>query len=471
MKAILYPMLLLAILIGCTPTKKDERISALEQYLSGQAQYFKFNGNVLVAKNGEVLFKKSFGLADYNANIPLNDSTIFELASVSKQFTAMGILLLEEKGKLSLQDSLRKFFPELPYSGITLHHMLTHISGLPDYMPLFEKTWNKTKIATNADIITLLANEKPAVHFKPAMKWEYSNTAYALLASIIEKVSVQSLQEYLKAEIFDPLGMENTRIYNTRRSGERIPNYAFGYVWSEEDKKHVLPDSLPYFNFVHYLDGIQGDGVVNSTITDLLKWDRALALRKGLPKNAIENLTKKQSLVDTTEQTYYGYGVFHRNDKHGEFITHSGGWPGYTTNLARYLKDDYTIIVLSNNNSPSPPISEALASVLYSDTLVMPYEHKPITLDSTQLAAFNGKYEFRGKKFEFKVERDTLFQIYENGRRFHLIPESTTKVYMDGDRDIQYELRQDEGKRSIHIITFGMVNRVSLRNNETQKEL
>jgi CubicO group peptidase (beta-lactamase class C family) len=469
MKTFIYPMFLLTFLMGCIPAKKDDHNSTLEQYLSGQAQYFKFNGNVLVAKNGEVLLKKSFGLADYDDNIPLNDSTVFELASVSKQFTAMGILLLEEKGKLSLQDSLRKFFPELPYSGITLHHMLTHISGLPDYMPLFEKTWDKTKIATNADIIILLVKEKPDVNFKPAMKWEYSNTAYALLASIIEKVSGQSLQEYLKAEIFTPLGMKNTRIYTTRRSGERIPNYAFGYVWSEGDKKYVLPDSLPPLNFVYYLDGIQGDGVVNSTIADLLKWDRAIALRKGLPASAIEKMTTKHSLVDTTEHAYYGYGVFHRNDKHGEFITHSGGWPGYTTNLARYTKDDYTIIVLSNNNSPSPPISEALASIIHNDTLVMPYEHKPITLDSTQLAAFNGKYEFRGQKFEFKVERDTLFQIYENGWRFNLIPESQTKMYMDGDRDIQYELREDEGKRSLYIITFGMAQKVSTLNNENKK--
>lgn len=465
MKKLVYPLLLLAILIGCTPAKKDDRIASLEQYLSGHAQHFKFNGNVLVAKNGEVLFKKSFGLADYDAGIPLNDSAVFELASVSKQFTAMGILLLEEKGKLSLQDSLRKFFPELPYSGITLHHMLTHISGLPDYMPLFEKTWDKTKIATNADIIALLAKEKPAIHFKPGVKWEYSNTAYALLASIIEKVSGQSLQEYLKAEIFDPLGMTNTRIYSTRRSGERIPNYAFGYVWSEEQKKHVLPDSLPNFDFVYYLDGIQGDGVVNATTADLLKWDRALALRKGLASSAIEKMFTKHSLADTTDQAYYGYGVFLENGKHGEYITHSGGWPGYTTNLARYPQDDYTIIVLSNNNSPSPPISEALASILYSDTVIMPYEHKPITLDSTQLAAFNGKYEFRGQKFEFKTEHDSLFQINENGRRFHLTPESATKVFITG-RDIQYELREDEGKRSLHVIAFGSVSKIASTQND-----
>jgi CubicO group peptidase (beta-lactamase class C family) len=469
MKTFIYPLFLLAILIGCTPAKKDDRSSALEQYLNGQAQYFKFNGNVLVAKNGEVLLKKSFGLADYDANVPLNDSTIFELASVSKQFTAMGILLMEEKGKLTLQDSLRAFFPELPYSGITLHHMLTHISGLPDYIPVFEKAWDKTKIATNADIITLLAKEKPAVHFKPGMKWEYSNTAYALLASIIEKVSGQTFQEYLKAEIFDPLGMTNTRIYATRRSGERIPNYAFGFVWSEEQKKHVLPDSLPYFNMVYYLDGIQGDGVVNSTTADLLKWDRALALRKGLPATAIEKMTTKHSLADTTDQAYYGYGVFLENGTHGEYIRHSGGWPGYTTNLARYLKDDYTIIILSNNNSSSPPISEALASILYSDTLVMPYEHKSITLDSTQLAAFSGNYKFNGQKFEFKVEHDSLFLVTESGRRFNFIPESKTKVFMDGGRDIQYELREAEGKRSLHVITFGVAYTVPALIAETEK--
>src|SRR5690606_36419727 len=133
------------------------RLVQIDEYLSGQSKYFKFNGNVLVAERGEIIYQKSFGLADFDSNRPLNDSSVFELASVSKQFTAMGILLLEQKGMLSLQDSLRKFFPELPYSGITIHQMLTHISGLPDYMDVMDEKWDRIRIAGNADIVTLLA--------------------------------------------------------------------------------------------------------------------------------------------------------------------------------------------------------------------------------------------------------------------------------------------------------------------------
>mgnify|MGYP001546062255 CR=1 FL=1 len=183
-------------------------------YMQKQVAENDFNGNVLVAKNGKIIFQKSFGYADFDTKRLLNDSSVFELASVSKQFTAMGILLLVEKGKIKLSDSLRKFFPQLPYHNITIRNMLTHTSGLPAYDNEMALKWDHKKIAFNKDVINFLAKEKPPIRFQPGKKWEYSNTAFVLLASIIEKVSGQSFKNYMAENIFTPLGMTHSRVYN-----------------------------------------------------------------------------------------------------------------------------------------------------------------------------------------------------------------------------------------------------------------
>jgi CubicO group peptidase (beta-lactamase class C family) len=455
------PVLALLLLIGCTGIETDQRRGLLDEYLSGQSKHFKFNGNVLVAERGEIIFQKSFGLADFDSNRELNDSSVFELASVSKQFTAMGILLLEQKGLLSLQDSLRKFFPELPYSGITIHHMLTHISGLPDYMDVMGEKWDRARIASNADMVAMLAQEKPDVHFKPGTKWEYSNTAYALLAVIIEKVSGQTFKAYMQENIFDPLKMADTRVYNTRRSGERIENYAYGYVWLDSLNKHVLPDSIPDLDFVRYLDGIQGDGIVNSTTSDLLKWDRALAKKERLPAAAIDKLLSRHSLVDTTSNVYYGYGVMLEDSEYGTQVAHGGGWPGYATYLTRYADRDITIIVLSNNNAASPRISNAIAAIVHGDSVIMPYKHVSVHLDSAQLSRFEGKYKFHGEPFELKIENDSLFLFSGGRRRLHLIPESETKVFADNESDTQFELQMgNEDSQKLFLIFSGVKEQV-----------
>lgn len=454
---LLTPLLALILFFGCTRIEKDQRSTLLDEYLSGQEKHYKFNGNVLVAERGKIIYQKSFGLADFDSNRQLNDSSVFELASVSKQFTAMGILLLEQKEMLSLQDSLRKFFPELPYSGITIHHMLTHISGLPDYMDVMYEKWDRTQIAGNDDIVAVLAQEKPKAHFKPGTKWEYSNTAFALLASIIEKISGQSFKAYMQENIFDPLKMTDTRVYNTRRSGEQIENYAFGYVWSDSLNKHVLPDSVPDLDFVRYLDGIQGDGIINSTTADLLKWDRALANHEGLPSAAIDQLLSHHSLVDTTSNVYYGYGVMLEDSEYGKQVAHGGGWPGYATYLTRYADRDVTIIVLSNNNAASPRISNAIAALLHGDSVIMPYEHVSVQLDSVQLSRFEGKYKFDGEPFDLKIENDSLFLFSDGRRRLHLVPESETKVFADNESDTQFELQiGNEDSRKLFLIFSGV---------------
>ena len=282
----------------------------MEQYMQAQVNAYQFNGNVLVAKKGTILYQSALGYANYDTQKPLDLTSVFQLASVSKQFAAMSILLLKEQGKLSLSDSLGKFFPQLSYPTITLRQLLVHTSGLPDHEEMMALKWDHKQVAFNQDMIQLLAREKPPVHFKPGSKWEYSNTGYSLLSSIVEKVSGQTWGDFTAQYIFKPLAMNHSRVYITRRSkGEIIPDYAFGYIYSDSLTRYILPDRLPQFDFVYYLDGIHGEDGITSTVGDLLTWDRALKNHTLLSEATQREMLSGQALVDTLNQEYYGYGV------------------------------------------------------------------------------------------------------------------------------------------------------------------
>ena len=328
--------------------------SQLRQFMTGQHDYFRFNGNLLVAKGGNIIYQQSLGYADYNTKRLLNDSSVFELASVSKQFTAMGIMLCKEKGLLSYEDNIKKYFPGLPYDSITIRHLLTHTSGIPSYEDQFEKKWDHKKIAYNKDIVDMLQQQKDPLLFKTGSQWLYSNTGYALLAFIIEKVSGMSYNDFMAKNIFQPLGMKHTFIFNTRRSTGKIPaNYALGFVYSDSLKRYILPDSLSKFDMVYYLDGIVGDGCVNSTVGDLLTWDRALNNNKLVSRSSLtEMLSPLVQLSPMDSANFYGFGVMiQTKSPSGKVISHTGGWPGYNTLMIRRVDTDETIIALSNNET------------------------------------------------------------------------------------------------------------------------
>ncbi len=432
------------LLLPVTLLAQKDVASLLKQFMSGQHDYFRFNGNILVAKKGTIIYRQDLGYADFNTQRPLNDSSVFELASVSKQFTAMGIMLLKEKKLLSYEDNVTKFFPDFPYANITLRHLLTHTSGLPSYEDQFEKKWDHKKIAFNKDVLEMLSREKDTLYFKPGSKWQYSNTGYAVLAAIIEKVSGQRYNDYMEKNIFQPLGMTHTFIYNSRRSTGKIPgNYALGFVYSDSLKRYILPDSLPNLDIVYYLDGIVGDGCVNSTTGDLLKWDRALYTTKLVSKPTLDEMLSP--LVQTSPRdstSFYGFGVgVQPKTPRGKTISHTGGWPGYTTLIIRRTDIDETIIVLSNNETMNGQLRAGLESILADEDLVMPYEHKEIKIDPALIDRYVGKYSaFLTLVF---IKKDGKLYRHRDGTAdIELKPESETKFfYGDGtDRQIAFDL-------------------------------
>lgn len=310
-----------------------------------------FNGAVLAIDQGKTIYKQCFGYSDFTEKTLVNDSTVFELASCSKQFTAMAIMILAEQGKLFYNDSIQKYVPDLPYHNITIEHLLTHTSGLPDYMYELEKYWDKNVFATNRDIVEIFKKYHPNAYSKPGEKFSYSNTGYALLSLVIEKASGMPYSDFLKKYIFYPIGMKNSRVFNTRRSKqEKIPNYAYGNIYSDSLKRYTLPDSLSDYKFVHYLDAITGDGCVNSTISDLELWDKALS-ENSLVSSATLSKAYSPFYLNNSKKTTYGYGVFTIN-KSGMIFTvyHSGSWPGYKTFILRFPDLRSSLVILSNND-------------------------------------------------------------------------------------------------------------------------
>jgi CubicO group peptidase (beta-lactamase class C family) len=317
----------------------------LENALS-QAEEKGFSGVILVAENGEILFEKAIGMRSYENKIPLQSTDVFELASVSKQFTAMMVMRSAEKGLLDYDDLVSKYL-EIPYSGITIRQLLTHTSGLPDYQAIMDQHWDKTKVAGNPEILKYLNRYHPPAVFAPGEKYEYSNTGYVLLGSIVEKASGRDFIELTKEWIFEPLEMENTGI-RTLEEKALVPNFAAGHL-PDSTGSYVNANQFHESDYTVWLGNRKGPGRVSSTAQDLLKWDQALYKNQLVSQASLKEAFKPQQLNDAT-LSYYGFGwEIEPRSPLGFMVSHTGDNPGYKTIIVRYLEKNQTIILLNNN--------------------------------------------------------------------------------------------------------------------------
>jgi len=415
-----------------------------------------FNGNVLLAERGQVVLSKSYGYADEVTKRKLNEQSVFELASCSKQFTAAAIALLQQQGKLSYDDPLSKWIPALQvYKGVTIRHLLQHTSGLPDYMELLDTVWDHKKIASNKDMIDMFARYHPEPEFAAGTKFEYSNTGYALLASVIEAASGKSYDAFLQEKIFIPLGMKSSLVYTRRYAPRKIDNYAYGYVFSSALQKKALPDSLPEFDRVYWLDGIKGDGTVNSTVTDLLKWDRAW-YTDGLLSAASKKLVFAGNRLPDGSETQYSFGWMLKKDSlMGRIAAHSGGWPGYMTYIERHIDKDKTIIVLQNTDHAKLPVKE-IRSILYGQELKPAIVRKEVEVAAETLEAYVGEYEL-SPSFTLTVSMadGKLFCQATGQSRFPIYAESQTRFFLKAvEAQIDF-LKEENGQTNKLILHQG----------------
>jgi CubicO group peptidase (beta-lactamase class C family) len=409
-----FTSILLLILLSHLAFSQD-RMQKLDSLLNALNAKGQINGSFLIAEKGQIIYNKSFGLANEATQEKLTENSVFELASVSKQFTAMAIMILSEQGKLKLKDPIGKYIPELAfYKNVTVGNLVHHTGGLADYMEEMDGVFDKNKIATNNDIIQIFAEKKPKILFKPNSKFEYSNTGYALLATIIERTSGLSYGEFLDKNIFKPLDMKSTLVYNRRYAPKKVDHYALGYIYSEKLDKYVLPDDVEDSKMVIWLDGIVGDGCVNSTVLDLLKWDRALYTNKLLSPEGMKQVFTSGILKDKTKSNY-GSGWFLEDLKDfGKIVKHSGGWPGYRTYIERHIDSDKTIIILQNHNDVSFAL-DRIRRILYGKLLQEERVAKEIKIADEVADQYAGLYQIAEDNYTNIVKRKEGYFTYENG--------------------------------------------------------
>lgn len=298
-----------------------------------------FHGSVLVAKNQKIVYQNQVGYADFRKKVPLKEESVFQLASVSKQFTAAAIMQLKERGKVKLTDTVNAYFPEFPYKNNTIKNLLNHTSGLPKYFWVAGHEWKENKAPTNTDLMSVLPFSKAQRFFKPGRNFDYSNTGYVVLASIVEKVSGLPYNQYLKKYIFDPLKMNNSYVYSYQNDTVRknqLNGYRLYRGW-----KH-----LKIGNTVN--DAIVGDKNVYSTAEDLFKWTYALNSGNLLSKESLQQMYSKGETV-FGRKVPYGFG-FRMDRKDVKNVYHYGKWNGFSTALTNYLEEDLVVIVLEHTS-------------------------------------------------------------------------------------------------------------------------
>jgi CubicO group peptidase (beta-lactamase class C family) len=357
-------LLLLAPRISSQDSQTKLALKLIEKY--NELNFL--NGSVLVAENDKIILSKAYGFAEFDARQKMTDHSIFVLASISKSITSIGILKLVDQGKISLNDELVSFFPELPYKGVTIKHLLSNTSGIPEYRPLFAAKWDPSRIAVNDDVIEIMSEDKPPLQYEPGSQFRYSNTGFVFLASVIEKVSGKNYNDFLKDEIFLPAGMERTIIHK-RENEYDIEDFAFPYIRvSVVNPVMIRPEEAQALSWMKYLDGVNGDVSTASTTHDLYKMDRALLQGKILSNKTLQEaftpaVFNKDAAVKSEDG--YGYGWFiTRNNKGEKIVMHEGGMPGTSTCNYINIDDNRFIVVLSNTNyTRSLEIAEKIADI------------------------------------------------------------------------------------------------------------
>lgn len=382
-----------------------------------------FSGTALVMKQNKVLLKKGYGMADREWNIPNTTDTKFRIGSITKQFTAACILQLAELGKLDINDKLTKFIPDFPKGdSVTIHMLLNHTSGiasytsLPDFPKVFTLSWS-------TDSMISFFKNRP-YNFSPGSKYLYNNSGYLLLGYIIEKVSGESYNNYLRKHILDKLGMVNTGV---DKLDSILPMRARGYA--KVRNKYVNAEFIS-------LDWPYSAGRLFSTVDDLYKWDRALY------GTSIISAASRQKMF-TAGKGNYGYGMRIDTFENHFRTTHNGGIPGFITNISRYINDDVCILVLSNNSYNADMVANGLASIVFDRPVEFPYVHKEVKIDPALLDRYVGKYH-AFLTVEVIKKDGKLYRHRDGIPDIELKPESETKFFYDDDTDRQLEFEVDK---------------------------
>ncbi len=386
----------------------DETAKKVDAFLSQWDKNDMPGCAVGVVKDGKLVYKRGFGMANLDHDIPNTPLTRFNLASASKPFTAASIALLAQQGKLSLDDDIRKFVPELPKydETITIRHLLHHTSGIREFQALvfFGGLGNDDAHSPKA-ILNMLARQKN-INFKPGAKYQYSNSNYQLLGTIVERVSGKSLRAFAEENIFKPLGMKNTMFFDNRN--EVVKNRAHGYMVGP-DKSISARASL--------FDQVGGGGVL-TTVEDLSLWDQNFHEPKIGNKELISMMTTPGTL-NSGEKIDYGFGLFHNEYRALPVIKHSGNMQGYRAQMVSFPEQKFTAIALCNNFAIAPPVIVENLADIYLEGQLKPKVPSPkrVAEPLTAAVALPEKEALRYPGFYASKESGAVFRLnLEDGK-------------------------------------------------------
>ncbi|GAB4024185.1 serine hydrolase [Spirosoma koreense] len=323
------------------------RLKTLDSTLTVLHDKAMFNGVVLVAEGGKIRFTKALGTVNAATSEPLTIHSAFNLASVSKQFIAMMIMQLQERGKLRYDEPVQTYLPTFPYPSITVRNLLNHTSGLPEYFDLAQRYTGPLDTLTNASMLQLLHDHKPALVFQPGDRWEYCNTGYVLLGSVVTAVGGLPVETFFEQNIARPLKLKNTYIYY-HKSSTTPRNRVFGF--RRENGKNLPNDLIR-------IDGVIGDGNVYASAEDLLTWDQALYTEKLVRASTLREAFMP---VRLNNGTTYPYGFGWMIEEAGKVIKHTGSWVGFRTLISRYIDKKQTLIVLTSGTQAAGRVAEEI---------------------------------------------------------------------------------------------------------------
>jgi CubicO group peptidase (beta-lactamase class C family) len=388
-----------------------------------------FMGSVLVSRGSEVLLSKGYGFANLEWQIPNTPSTRFRLASVTKQFTAAAILILEERGKLTTEDPVKKHLPDAPsaWDKVTIFHLLTHTSGIPSAIGVPGDAF-ALPIASTAENVALVRNK--SLEFEPGARFQYSNSGYVLLGYLIERISGQSYEAFLRDNIFNPLGMKDSG-YDSNST--LIARRAAGYAPS--------PNGPVNANFVH-MSRAHAAGGLYSTVEDLLRWEQGLFGGKLLSAATLQKMT-------TAFRNDYAFGLQVRTVNGRKLIDHSGGIQGFNTMLAYYPEEKLTVAVLGNIQGGAPAqITGILARVAHGENVTLLSERKEIALAPQALDRYAGTYQLEPRNnMVVTVNGGRLSGKLGNQAALPFFPESETRFFARAvDAQIEFSGGGADGK-------------------------
>ena len=323
------------------------------------------NGVVLYAEQGQIIYEKAFGWRDLNKrhkdSLRVDDA--FQLSSDSKMFTAEAIMLLKAEGKLDYDDDVRKFIPELPYDGVTIRQLLTHRSGLPRYDSMADEYWpDRKKPFSNEALIKMLTEKRPDVYGAPDAAYFYNNINYALLASVVERVSGERFEDFMRERIFEPCGMEHSYIYSMRDEA------AVSMYMPVEVHGHDMYRSGPVKAQNDYLNGVMGDKIMFSTVEDLFKYNMALDNHLLLP-DSLQAEAFVPGSPDWKNNENYGFG-WRLSKEHPNVYFHYGWWKGYRSAILRDVQYRRFLVVLTNTTALIP--SDVIWDFVGDTTVMLP---------------------------------------------------------------------------------------------------